>query len=120
MKKILLAAVFALSACNPVTTAIVSNQPVVSGQAAVITAQGWYDANALYNVPTAAYKSSNSRGLISASLKAKIKPQLLRLYALLVVLKHAKEAGDAVTFNDKLAAMRTLSADVSALIPKVN
>lgn len=118
MKKVLLAAVLALSACNPVTTAVVTNQPVVSGQAAVITAKAWYDANAFYNVPAAAYRSANSRGLLSASAKAVVKPKLLYLFQLLKAAKAAKTAGDAVTFNDKLNAMRALSAEVQALIPK--
>lgn len=120
MKKLCFAVFLVLSACNPVTDAVVSNQPVVQGQAAVISAQAWYDANAAYNVPAAAYKSANTRGLITPALKDKIKPRLLQLYQLLLVAKHAKDAGDAVTFNDKLAAMRTLSADVRALIPGGN
>lgn len=118
MKKILWAAVLALSACNPVTTAIVSNQPVASGEVAVISAKAWYDANAFYNIPASAYKSANSRGLLSPALKVVVKPKLLYLFQLLKGAKAAKSVGDAVTFNEKLAAMRTLSSEVLALIPK--
>lgn len=107
----------ALCGCTALTAAT-SGQPVATGQVAVDMSKGWYYAESLYNVPAAAYKSTNSRGLISPSLRAIIKPKLILLFQLLTGVKHAKAAGDAASFGAKIKAMETLSADVKALIPK--
>jgi hypothetical protein len=79
--------------------------------------QAAYGAEALYNVPAAAYVSALKRGLVSDSVKAVVKPKLQLLYGYLRGARAAKAACDEATFLNYKHAMEVVKADVLPLIP---
>jgi hypothetical protein len=76
-----------------------------------------HEAETAYNIPAAAYQSANTRGLITPSIKAVVKPKLQFMAKSLLLVRQAYKVGDGATFLDRVGALKTLSSEVSALIP---
>ena len=122
MKKCLISALgCVLSACTTIPADLPGkiettlNQPL--GANTAIDEKALWNAEAAYNVPAAAYVSADRRGLLSADVKASIKPLLVKAYDLLKAARAAYRVGDAATFADKWNALKEVSAQVSPLIP---
>jgi hypothetical protein len=76
-----------------------------------------YAAEAFYNVPAQAYVKANSNGQLSPSLKATLKPLLIKAKELLDGVRAAYRLGDASGFSAKYAALKDVAERAKALIP---
>jgi hypothetical protein len=78
-----------------------------------------YGAEALYNVPSAAYRSANERHLLDSApaLKATIKGKLQMLAGYLKGLRAAHKICDSTTLLQYRAGMERIKAEVMPLIP---
>lgn len=74
-------------------------------------------AEAAYNVPAAAYKSANTRGLLSADTRAAVKPKLQWLGGKLLQARGAYKACNLVALQQYTDAMTVVKAEVLRLIP---
>jgi hypothetical protein len=95
-----------------------ANQNV--GDYTVLDEKSWYYAESLYDVPSAAYLSVNSRGLFVGheALKATLKADLQKLNALRQGVYQAYKTGNAAAFRDKITQLKALSDQVRNLIPQ--
>lgn len=119
---LVIGASLALTACNTTggiqvpEAGVALNTPVCAGQK--VDEQLWYAAEAAYNVPAQAYVAAYRRGLISAELKATLKPKLQTMNQVRLAAKAAYLACDAATLQQKLDALKALKAEVDPLIPR--
>ena len=126
MKKILFLAL-ALSACAPIAPiATVSVPPVAANSAAVacglaagtlLDEKALYGAEAAYNVPASAYVELDSQHLLSASVKASIKPLLINSFAALKVARAAYSVGSACGYREAIANAISFGNQAKALLP---
>jgi predicted small secreted protein len=126
MRKILLLAACALAmplaACD--TVGGIANSIPAVGQYTTVCANSTADEKALYaveaayNVPAGAYRSANSRGLITPTLKAQIKPKLQTLAKYVLGAREARKACNMVALGQYQEAAETLKAGVLPLIPR--
>lgn len=96
-----------------------ANQNV--GDYTVLDEKSWYYAEALYNVPTQAYLSANSRFGTDPRwlpIKAVVKPKLQQLNGLRQAVYQAYKTGNTVAFKDKITQLKQLSDQVRNLIPQ--
>jgi hypothetical protein len=91
--------------------------PAVITASTTIDDKLMYSAEALYNVPAQAYVAADSRQLMSASLKATVKPKMLKLRSLLLDARKAYAASNATSFKAAYDAMKSLRDEVHPLIP---
>lgn len=115
-----LVAALSLSSCAaiPLATMVTSSTPVLA--ATNMDEKAMYAAEALYNVPAQAYVSANSNGLLSAPVKAKVKPLMVKAYDVLLTVRSAYKLGDAAGFSQRYGALKTLSSQVKALLPSAS
>jgi predicted small secreted protein len=115
MRKILLLAACALAmplaACD--TVGGIANSIPAVGQYTTVCAN-----STAYNVPAGAYRSANSRGLITPTLKAQIKPKLQTLAKYVLGAREARKACNMVALGQYQEAAETLKAGVLPLIPR--
>jgi hypothetical protein len=122
MKKFYLGLMLALSlsACASFRTvgqiSAAATTPV--GSYTVMDEKAMYAAEVAYNVPAQAYRSADSRGLLSPVLKGQIKTTLQTMRKLLLDARAAYKLGAAASFGDKLVALQALRDHVTPLIPK--
>lgn len=111
-----------IPACTTVGTvrdvAALATTPTPLGDFTVLDDKAMYAAEAVYNIPAAAYVSANSRGLISAPLKATLKPILVSMADMLKLCRTAYRLGDVKTFNERYAILMILRTQVMSRIPK--
>lgn len=122
MKKIylvaLLAAAAPLSACGGLASGIASASSVCANTTA--DEKAWYAAEALYNVPAQAYRVANEAYKSEPrwlTIKATVKPKLQTLNQYRLGAKGAYQACNLQLLDQFAAAMKPLSADVTAAIP---
>lgn len=123
MKKLYLAALLTaaipLAACGGLGGGVASVASVCANTAA--DEKAWYGAEALYNVPAAAYRSTNERFKADPRwlpVKAVVKPKLQELNRYRLGAKSAYQACNLTALDQWVAAMKPLSAEVTALIPE--
>jgi hypothetical protein len=75
-------------------------------------------AEAAYNIPSSAYISANSRGLVSPELKATLKPKLVTAYEWLKGARAAYKICNRDSLMDYKRALETFEAEISPLIPR--
>ena len=129
MKRIILVALASLSlaACQNGSTltpngnastppAEASNGSVATG-ACELSTTAMYAAEAAYNAPAAAYVSADGRGLLTAPVKAKVKPILTEAYEWLKKARLFYSSRDTVGFCGSTASLKSLASQASALLP---
>lgn len=113
----------ALVACSgtPLNTAsdaisiATSSEPL--GDRIVMDEKTAYAAEVLYNIPAQAYVSADTRGLITPTLRATIRPKLIYMASLLDAVRAAYRVGDATSFSQRYRELRALKDQVTPLIP---
>lgn len=123
MKKLYLAALLVaaapLAACGGLGSGIASVSSVCANTSA--DEKAWYAAEALYNVPAQAYRVANEAYKSEPrwlSIKATVKPKLQTLNKYRLGAKSAYQACNLELLNQFAAAMKPISAEVSAAIPR--
>ena len=92
-----------------------SSAPI--GDRVVMDEKTAYAAEVLYNIPAQAYVSADTRGLISADLRATLRPKLIYLASLLDAVRAAYRVGDATSFAARYRELKALKEQVTPLIP---
>ncbi len=98
--------------------ATVATTPTPLGNFTALDNKARYAAEALYNIPTNAYRNANERGLVSPAAKAVIKPKLQEAGRVLLLARSAYRIGDLTSFNARYSALMALKNDAMKLIPK--
>jgi hypothetical protein len=121
---LLLVAAMALSACTPnaPSSASTNAPPAATSSGGVLShtvadEKAMYAAEAAYNVAASAYISADTRGLLSASVKAAVKPKLQAAYAALKTLRDAYALGNTSNFSALYSNAVRLANDAKALLP---
>jgi hypothetical protein len=122
---LLLVAAMALSACSPnAPSSAGTNAPPAAASSSggllshtVADEKAMYAAEAAYNVAASAYISADTRGLLSASVKAAVKPKLQAAYAALKTLRDAYALGNTSNFSALYSNAVRLANDAKALLP---
>ena len=125
LKRLVILAAMALAlspaaGCAQVSGAIGKAVPAVATQAtkgSTIDEKALIAAETAYNVPAQAYVAANRRGLLSAELKAIIKPKMIMAKSALDIAREAYRVGDAATLADQVRAVQRLASEARALIP---
>lgn len=94
-----------------------SPSPAVATGACELSTTAMYAAEAAYNAPAAAYVSADGRGLLTAPVKAKVKPMLTEAYDWLKKARLFYSARDAVGFCGSTASLKSLAGAALALLP---
>jgi hypothetical protein len=113
----------ALPACatdsaGSIATAITSPAPI--GDKITFDERGMYAVEALYNVPASAYRSAVQRGAMTPALRATVRPLLLKLRDGRNLARTAYKVGDRTSWDQRVAELLKLKAQVSALLPSSN
>lgn len=106
----------ACSGCS--TTQVLENAPVIGNicsatEGTLVDEKVVLSAEILYNVPAHAYVTALNKNQLTPEIKAIVKPKLVTLHALLRSVRAAKGS-----VNCDFNAMKQLSAEVRALLPK--
>jgi hypothetical protein len=129
MKKSLLAPFMALCllatpACDTLRTASeavsLATSPTPLGDRTVMDERAMYAAEALYNVPAQAYVTADTRGLLTPAVRAAVRPILIQARQALLAVREAYRVGDATTFGQRVAALRSLKDRAMSLLPATN
>ncbi len=116
MKRIFLS--IALACASISTAACDPLGGVNSASVAAVDDKLLYAAEAAYNVPAFAYVKADSRDQLSPALKAQIKPKMQALGELLDKARSAHALGNATLFNANFDQLKSLAAEISAMLPK--
>jgi hypothetical protein len=127
---ILAAACLSLAACQSGTTPppasnstaaveapSASPSPAVATGACELSTTAMYAAEAAYNAPAAAYVSADAKGLLTAPVKAKVKPMLVEAFDWLKKARLFYSARDAVGFCGSTNSLKSLAGAALALLP---
>lgn len=108
-----------LSACSTLSTVGTALTTPVCATTLTDDRARWA-AEALYNVPAGAYRSANERHLFAGhdALKANVKSKLQTLAKYLLLVRDAHAHCNHDTLLQYKSAMDSLSAEVTALIPR--
>lgn len=108
-----------LTACSTLSTVGTAISTPVCATTLVDDRARW-GAEALYNIPAGAYRSANDRHLFDGhdALKATIKADLQTLGKYLLLVRDAHKHCNHDTLFQYKSAMDSLSAEVTALIPR--
>ena len=105
-----------LGTAGSAVAAATSNQPL--GDQVTFDEKGMYFAEALYNVPAAAYVSADTRNIAGwASIKPTVRPLLIQARALLLTVREAYRLGDERSFRDRVARLQSLRDRIMTHLP---
>lgn len=122
MRMFLIAGAMLLAACTPAALAPVGNSttpveaapaPVQGPNVAAIDAKAMYAAEALFNVPAAAYIELDGRKLLKPADKAYAKEQLSMAYNALLAARQAYARKNSVEFKFAVAALKGIADDLA-------
>lgn len=121
MRMFLIAGAMLLAACTP-SVAPVSNStapveaapaPAQGPNVAAIDAKAMYAAEALFNVPAAAYITLDGKGLIKPADKVYAKEQLSMAYNALLAARQAYARKNSAEFKFAVAALKGIADDLA-------
>lgn len=119
MKKLFLIPLLFLAACAPTVNSTPSLNVCADGGVAsstLIDEKAYAGALILYNVPAQAYVSLDQRGRLSADVKAKAKPILIKMYDTLLLVRQAYIAGNTSDFGCQLGALERSASLIKPLL----
>ncbi len=105
-----------LTACQPVPTQPAPS-PVVATGACELSDTAMYGAEAAYNAPAGAYVAAEGRGLLTASVKVKVKPLLIESYEWLKKVRGFYTARNLSGFCSSNASLKSTTSAALALLP---
>jgi hypothetical protein len=125
MKKLLFAlaipTALCLSACASVGTAAAVVEAATGsapiGDRIVMDEKGLYAMEALYNVPANAYKNAVTAKALPPALHARARSLLIQMRGIRNLARTAYKAGDATSWDARIAELYRLKGQVTALIP---
>ena len=112
------------AACGLTGTAVAlvsaATSPAPLGDRLTMDERGLYAMEAIYNVPASAYRTAVQRGLMTPAIRSTVRPILLQMRGIRNAARSAYRIGDATSWNARVAELRNLRDQVTALIPHRN
>lgn len=112
------ASVLALSACNPSSIPVNNTGSSVVETVCEVSQTAMYAVEAAYNAPATAYVDADSKGLLSAELKARVKPILVEANDYRLKARTAYGIKDASGFCSAAEASKRASSYAESFLPK--
>lgn len=113
-----LSACTALSNATAVVAAATGSAPI--GDKITMDERGLYAVEALYNVPANAYRNAVQAGAMTPALRASVRPKLLELRRIRNLARTAYNIGDRTSWDQRIAEIQKLKAQITALLPSSN